>query len=99
MQQQVYCCQSVPILRKSIPIWAFNSQPPACGVITHKSLIRVLFRNTLRKTQSAALASTEEGGENSIYLGVKGKDFKFQQLSKLKVGAKYLVQRIETSGF
>lgn len=45
----------------------------------------ILFRNTVRKTQSAALTSTSGGGNDTIFLGEKDKDFQFQQLSKFKV--------------
>nr|CAB3266578.1 signal recognition particle receptor subunit beta [Phallusia mammillata] len=41
--------------------------------------------NTVRKTQSAALTSTSGGGNESVFLGEKGKDFQFQQLTKFKV--------------
>lgn len=40
--------------------------------------------NTVRKTRSAALSSTE-GEEASVHLGVKGKPFEFSHLGKIKV--------------
>lgn len=40
--------------------------------------------NTVRKTRSAALSSTD-GQESSVSLGVKGKDFEFAHLGKINV--------------
>lgn len=40
--------------------------------------------NTVRKTRSAALSSTE-GEETTVHLGQKGKDFEFSHLGKVKV--------------
>ena len=44
-----------------------------------------IFRNTVRKTKSAALLSTDETGNNNAFLGKPGKDFSFSDIKPFRV--------------